>query len=104
MQHDRRDAVAARDRALESYVREWHPVLCAWEAEPGEWHMVSPAGERYAIIRMLELGGERGYRAVTGEQRDRTLIGYYRTLRAAAWAAHRRWLDGHARAGGVNGA
>ena len=104
MQHDRRDAYAARGRALEGYVRDWHPVLGALEVEPGVWHMVSPAGDRYAVIRMLEVGGERGYRAVTGEDAERRLIGYYRTLRAAARASHLRWLDAHARPGGINGA
>lgn len=103
MQHDRRDAVDARTRALEQYVREWHPVLCAVEVSVGEWHMYSPGGERYAIVRTLEVGGEQGYRAVTGEDAERRLIGYFRTLRAATRAAHRRWIDAHARAGGVNG-
>jgi hypothetical protein len=64
-----------------------------------------PVGDRYAIILLLEIGGERGYRAVTGEDDpdDRTLIGYYRRLRAACERAHKHWLAAQARPGGVNG-
>ena len=41
------------------------------------------------IIRLISVGGEHGYRAVTWAERseDRRLIGYYRTLRAAANSA-----------------
>lgn len=106
MQHDTRDGVAAVVRARSGYVADWHPILCAVEVEPGEWHMVSTVdGTRYGIIRLLEVAGERGYRVVTGDddRSRRRLIGYYRTLRAAALAAHRRWIDAHARPGGING-
>jgi hypothetical protein len=103
MQHAQRDAAAAYRRAQDGFQRDWHPLLAAVEVSPGEWHMLSPSGERYAVILALEIGGERGYRAVTGEQSGRRLIGYFRSLRSATMQAHRRWLDGHARAGGVNG-
>jgi hypothetical protein len=103
VQHEQQDAPAAHRRAQDGYQPHWHPLLAAVEVSPGEWHMVSPSGERYAVIRALEIGGERGYRVVTGEAGTRTLVGYFRTLRAATMRAHRRWLDGHARAGGVNG-
>jgi hypothetical protein len=103
MQHEVGDAHAAVRRAREGFLRDWHPILAAVEVSPGEWHMLSPSGERYAVIRALVIGGEPGYRAVTGEETDRRLIGYFRSLRAATMQAHRRWLDGHARAGGVNG-
>jgi hypothetical protein len=35
---------------------------------------------------------------------DRELIGYYRTLRAATFWAHKHWLRTLARPGGINGA
>jgi hypothetical protein len=56
--------------------------------------MTTPDGAPYGVIRLLELGGERGYRAVTWAKRsaDRRLVGYYRSLRVAAMAAHRRHL------------
>jgi hypothetical protein len=59
--------------------------------------MTAPDGSPYGIIRLLELGGEQGYRAVTWAEQsaDRQLVGYYRSLRAAAMAAHRRYLSGH---------
>ena len=106
MQHDERDAHAARARARVGYAADWHPILCAVEIEPGEWHMISTVdGSRYGVIRMLELAGERGYRVVTGDEdrARRRLIGYFRTLRGASLAAHRRWIDAHARPGGING-
>ncbi|TPX03918.1 hypothetical protein FJ656_14580 [Schumannella luteola] len=59
--------------------------------------MTAPDGRPYGVIRLLELGGERGYRAVTWaeDSGDRELIGYFRSLRAAAMAAHRRFLASH---------
>ena len=105
MRHDQADAFAARARASRDYAPGWHPVLAAVEVEAGQWVMVDPSGERYAVILLLELGGERGYRVVTWAplSADRTLIGYYRSLRAAARWAHRRYLAAHSRAGGING-
>jgi hypothetical protein len=95
VQHSQQDAVDARARAQRSYLRDWHPILAAVEVAPGEWIMTGDLGRRYAVIRLLEIGGERGYRAVTWAERgaDRELIGYYRTLRAATGAAHRQWLS-----------
>jgi hypothetical protein len=45
-------------------------------------------------VTLITIGDERGYRAVTwaAEPEDRTLIGYYRTLRAACAGAHRKYL------------
>lgn len=75
----------------------WHPILAAHEYAPGEWIMVDPSAKPYAVVRALEVGGERGYRAVTWAERseDRHLIGYWRTLRAACAAAHRFYLSSH---------
>ena len=88
---DERDA---RARARSSYARDWHPVLAAVEVEPGVWLMTAQYGVRYAIIRLLEIGGERGYRVTTyaDQPTERALVGYYRTLRAAAAAGHMRYL------------
>lgn len=106
MQHRRQDAVDAyARRAPDARPPTWHPILAAVEPEPGTWELRDQYARCYGVVRLLRIGGEAGYRAVTWapESRDRALIGYYRTLRAAAAAAHRRWLDGHAEAGGVNG-
>lgn len=105
MQHSRQDAYDAYERHRTRGEPSWHPLLAAVETEPGVWHMIAQFDRCYAVIRMLRVGGEVGYRAVTWAPRseDRVLIGYYRTLRAAAAAAHRRWLDSHAGQGGVNG-
>lgn len=101
MRHSEQDAHDARRRAGSGYAPGWHPVLAAVEVDVGVWHMTAPNGRVYAIVRMLELGGERGYRAVTWAERsqDRRLIGYRRTLRAATEAAHRAYLDAHGPAG-----
>jgi hypothetical protein len=105
MQHHERDGVAAVARARGSYRSGWHPLNAAIEVEPGTWWLVAQYGDRYAIIRLLEIGGERGYRVVTGEDDagERRLIGYFRTLRTAAERGHKHWLSAQARPGGVNG-
>lgn len=105
MQHHERDGVAAVSRARSTYRSGWHPLNSAVEVEPGQWWLVAQYGDRYAIIRLLEIGGELGYRAVTGEQEasQRQLIGYFRTLRGATERAHKHWLARQARPGGING-
>lgn len=105
LQHHERDGVAAAARARDGYRGAWHPIQSAIEVEPGTWWMVAQYGDRYAIIVSLEIGGERGYRAVTGDDdaSARRLIGYYRTLRAATEKAHKHWLAVNSRAGGING-
>jgi hypothetical protein len=94
---DPQDGLDAAERARSGYRGEWHPLLAAVEGPVGTWTMTTPDGSAYGIIRLLELGGEQGYRAVTWAERsaDRQLVGYYRTLRAAAMAAHRRYLASH---------
>lgn len=89
---DAHDAYGRRPRAS-----TWHPILAAHEYSPGEWIMVDPSAKPYAVIRALELGGERGYRAVTWAERseERQLIGYWQTLRAACVGAHRAHLATH---------
>lgn len=71
----------------------WHPLLAAIEQEPGVWHLASQTGV-YAIVRLIEVGGERGYRATTFAE-PRRLIGYRRSLRGACELAHRQWLRQH---------
>jgi hypothetical protein len=99
---DHLDALA---RARLTYSRTWHPLLAAVETEPGVWLMVAQFGEPYAIIQLVEIGKERGYRVVTANEKreDRRLIGYYTNLRAATQAAHERWVRQHGTLGGVNG-
>ena len=99
MRHEVADGVAARVRAAVDYRPGWHPLLATVEFEPGEWVMVAHDEARYAVIRLIEVGGERGYRVVTWAERsaDRRLIGYYRSLRAAAMAGHLAFVRSHAR-------
>lgn len=79
--------------------------MSAVETEPGVWLMVAQFGEVYAIIRLIEIGRERGYRVVTAAEKreDRRLVGYFTNLRAAAAAAHTRWIRVHGTLGGING-
>lgn len=74
-------------------MRQWHPLLAAVEYEPGQWTLTGQLGP-YAVVRLLEVGGELGYRAVTHSE-PRQLIGYYRTLRAACEAAHAAYVRAH---------
>lgn len=75
----------------------WHPILSAHEYAAGEWILVDPSAKLYAIVRALELGGERGYRAVTWAEHseERQLIGYWRSLKATCAGAHRAYLASH---------
>jgi hypothetical protein len=103
LRHSVQDGVDASARARSTYTPNWHPILAAVEQQPGEWWMLDQYGRRYAIVRLLECAGERGYRAVTGEETDRRLIGYYRTLRGACAAAHLAFVRAHGQPGSVNG-
>jgi hypothetical protein len=74
-------------------VADWHPVLAAVETAPGECSMPDPLGPPYALVRLVEVHGERCYRVVTyaPQSTARRLIGYYRNLRAATTAAN-QWF------------
>lgn len=78
-------------------IAEWHPIMAASEIEPGHWVMLDTNGKPYGVIRFLRRGDQLGYRSVTWapDSKDRQLIGYYRNLRAAAAAVHRRFVDKH---------
>lgn len=71
----------------------WHPLLAAVEHEPGLWLMTSQTGV-YAVVRLIRIGDEIGYRATTYDE-PRRLLGYRRTLRSACELAHRAWVRGH---------
>ena len=71
----------------------WHPILNAIEDSPGVWILTAQTGP-YAIVRLLEIGGQLGYRATTYTE-PRELIGYFTNLRAACSAAHRHYLRTH---------
>lgn len=71
----------------------WHPILAAVEVEPGFWHVTAQSGP-YAVVRLLEVGGERGYRATTYSE-PRQLVGYFTNLRAACSAAHSNYIRSH---------
>lgn len=92
--HRAQDVIDDANQANVGYKAEWHPILAAVEIEPGVWHMTAQYGGVYAVVRALELGGERGYRVVTWAERsdDRELIGYYRTLRRACEAGYGRYV------------
>lgn len=93
---DPQDGRDAERRARSSYRPGWHPVDDARELEPGIFALGVAAGDEwrpYSLIRLVEIGGERGWRAVTaGEPGSRRLIGYWTTLRAACEGAHHAWL------------
>jgi hypothetical protein len=72
-------------------VAEWHPIRTA---KAVEWTMTSTEARPYASIRLIEVhttrvSTEPWYRAVTyaKSSEDRELIGWCRTLGAAAAAA-----------------
>ena len=71
----------------------WHPVLAAVEQTPGVWILTAQSGP-YAVVRLLEVGHERGYRATTYTE-PRQLIGYFTNLAAACSAAHRAYVRAH---------
>jgi len=72
----------------------WHPLLAADEIEPGVWRMMAQYGKCYGEIRLIHIGPEVGYRAVTWSERshERELIGYYRTLKTASERTHAAFL------------
>lgn len=78
---------------------DWHPILAAQEIEPTRWILIDSMDRPYAEIRLVRRGGELGYRS---EHRG-TLVGYYRTLRAACMAAHLAYVAAHAPQGAANG-
>lgn len=102
MRHQLQDAYDARRRAESGSRTSWHPILAADEVEPGTWYLRAWDGTPYAIVRALEIGGERGYRATTWAEAsgDRVLIGYWRSLRRACEFAHARYLRQHGPNGG----
>lgn len=57
------------------------------------------------IVRLIEVGGERDYRATTWAERpeDRHLVGHYRTLRRATREAHMLFVRSHGQTGFANG-
>ena len=71
----------------------WHPILAAFEVEPGLWELRAQTGP-YAVVRLLTVGGVLGYRVVTYAE-PRELVGYFTTLRAACAAAHTAYLRTH---------
>lgn len=71
----------------------WHPVLAAAEQTPGVRFLAAQTGP-YAVVRLIEVHVERGYRATTYTE-PRQLIGYYRTLTAACASAHQHHVREH---------
>lgn len=78
-----------------SRLADWHPIIAAAEVQPGIWVMFAQYETPYGVIRMVKRGTEIGYRADTWAEKQelRELVGYYRTLKAAAMASHQRYLS-----------
>jgi hypothetical protein len=75
----------------------WHPILVAREVEPGRWLMVDDIGTHYGVITFVRRGDELGYRADRTDEAGTVteLLGYYRSLRAAAWESHMAFVRSH---------
>jgi len=60
--------------------------------------MPDPLDRPYAVVKLLEVHGELGYRVVSyaPESTDRELIGYFGNLRAATRAANLWFVSGRA--------
>lgn len=99
MQHDVQDAYDAHRRALVGEKPKWHPMLAAVEGPPGVWRMTAQF-EFYGWIRIVRIADEVGYRA---ETEAGNLFGYFRNMRAAAFALHVEFVTSHAEPGGING-
>jgi hypothetical protein len=99
MQHDVQDAYDASRRALAGQRESWHPILAAIEGPPCVWRMTAQF-EFYGWIRVVRIADEVGYRT---ETEDGELFGYFRNIRAAAFALHVDFVRSHARPGGING-
>jgi hypothetical protein len=78
-------------------VGEWHPILSTREVDPGRWYLIDTLGRPYGVIRFIRRGDELGYRADrTGDDGEPTdHVGYFRTLRAAAWQIHAAFIRSH---------
>lgn len=72
----------------------WHPIMAAREFEAGRWMMVDQVERPYGLIEIIRRGDEVGYRLTSAEKlpSDRQVLGYFRTLRASAAAAHRHYI------------
>ena len=83
---------------------EWHAVMAAVEDSPGFWRMVAQYDRVYGVIRLVRRGGELGYRAesILKPGAESELVGYYKSLRAAAAAIHRKELQAHSTKGAPN--
>ncbi|PRY65016.1 hypothetical protein B0I08_11133 [Glaciihabitans tibetensis] len=76
---------------------DWHPIMTAREVEPGHWYLIDTLGDPYGEIRFVRRGGEVGYRAdrCDGTGVAERQVGYFRSLRAAAWNIHVDFIRSH---------
>lgn len=72
---------------------KWHPVLQAREYQPARWVMEDSLGRPYALIDLIRVNGEVGYRVEAWKQNRGPVLGYFTNLRAAAMRAHMRWIN-----------
>ena len=100
MSHRVQDGIDATQRHQSAYTGQWHPILAAQEREPGVWSMVAQYNREYGTVRFIRRGDELGYRV---EDEHGNIIGYYRTLLAATFAAHRNYLSALTPGGAING-
>lgn len=73
----------------------WHPILSAFEIQPGHWQMLDGFDQPHALTEIVKRGPDVGYKVViwAAVGADRQLIGYHLALRAATKAAHTRYAS-----------
>jgi hypothetical protein len=71
--------------------------MTAREVEPGHWYLIDTLGAPYGEIRFVRRGSEVGYRAdrCDGAGVTERTVGYFRSLRAAAWDIHLDFIRSH---------
>jgi hypothetical protein len=76
---------------------DWHPILTAREVAPGHWYLIDTLDAPYGEIRFVRRGTEVGYRAdrCDGSGELTRHVGYFRSLRAAAWDIHLDFIRSH---------
>ncbi|GAA1768353.1 hypothetical protein [Agromyces humatus] len=70
----------------------WHPFLGTDERTPGVWTLADTNGRAYGVVRIVRVGAEVGYVAEFAG----SIVGRYRTLRAALEATHQAFIQSHA--------
>jgi len=74
--------------------RSWHPIMLVREYRPGQWAVVDSFERAFALIDIVRISGEVGYKVTTCalEPSDRKVIGYYTTLWKSAEHVYGLWV------------